>query len=327
MTVRGVSHGRANLCKSYLNRVIRFLQAQGVTRLDHVERAHLDAYQTTVMAEALKPGTQLEILRVAILWFSYLHDYRYCPTNLALVIDLPRKEQVLPRTILTTDELTNLSSLTHPTTLLGLRDRCIFQLLYASAMRPDELCRLTLTQVDLSNQQLLIQRPKNRRDRIVHMDRYTAQDMRQYLHRVQAWLGARASTDGFFVNAYGRPLTRNALSSYFLKAYAPRFTKRWRKPITLYSLRHTSATDWLDHAARQRRDVLPYVQRQLGHESLESTAIYTHVAIEPLRRMFKDYHPREQQWAALAKIPASPDDLRAQWDAQRKPPPPESPLP
>jgi len=109
-------------------------------------------------------------------------------------------------------------------------------------------------------------------------------------------------------------LTEEAAFHYFLA-------------ITLYSLRHTSATDWLDAAATRRRDVLPYVQRQLGHESLESTAIYTHVAIEPLRRMFKDYHPREQQWAVLAKIPASPDDLRAQWDAQRKPPPPESPLP
>jgi len=108
--------------------------------------------------------------------------------------------------------------------------------------------------------------------------------------------------------------------------YAPRFEQRWQKPITLYSLRHTSATDWLDAAATRRRDILPYVQRQLGHESLESTAIYTHVAIEPLRRMFKDYHPREQQWTGLAKIPASPDDLRAQWDAQRKPPPPEAPL-
>lgn len=324
--MKGVSHGRANLCKIYLNRLIKFLQARGVTRLDQVQRAHLEAYQTAVLAEALKPGTHLEILRVAMLWFGYLHDYRYCPTNLALVIDLPRKGQVLPRTILTTDELTNLLSLTHPTTLLGLRDRCIFQLLYASAMRPDELCRLKLAQVDLSNQQLLIQRPKNRRDRIVHIDRYTAQDLRQYLHRVQAWLGPRAPTDGFFVNAYGHPLTRNALSSYFLKAYAPRFTTRWQKPITLYSLRHTSATDWLDHAARKRRDVLPYVQRQLGHESLESTAIYTHVAIEPLRMMFKQYHPRERQWSALAKIPASPDDLQARWDAQRKRPPPEAPL-
>ncbi len=327
MAVKGVSHARANLCKSYVNRVIRFLQAQGVTRLDQVERAHLDAYQTTVMAEALKSGTHLEILRVAMLWFGYLHDYRHCPSNPSLVIDLPRKEHVLPRSILTTEEFTNLLSLTNPTTLLGLRDRCIFQVLYASAMRPDELCRLKLAQVDLSTQQILIQRPKNKRDRIVHIDRYTTQDLRQYLHRVQAWLGARGSTDHFFVNAYGRPLTRNALSAYFLKACAPRFEKRWQKPITLYSLRHTSATDWLDQAARHRRDVLPYVQRQLGHESLESTAIYTHVAIEPLRRMFKDYHPRERQWAALAKIPASPDDLRAQWDAQRKPPPPESPLP
>jgi len=325
LAVKGVSHARAQCCKVYLNRLIRFLQQQGVTRLDQAQREHLSAYEAAVMAEALKSASKLEILQVAMLWFGYLHDYRYCATNPALVIDLPRKEQLLPRAILTTEEFLNLLSLAHPKSLLGLRDRCIFQVLYASAMRPDELCRLKLAQVDLVNQQFLIERPKNRRDRIVHIDRFTTQDLRTYLSRVSAWLGSRGAADSFFVNAYGGPLTRNALSVYFMKAYAPRFKKRWKKPITLYALRHTSATDWLDAAAALRRDVLPYVQRQLGHESLESTAIYTHVAIEPLRRMFKDFHPRERQWAVLAKIPASPDDLRSHWDSQRKPPPPEPP--
>ena len=56
------------------------------------------------------------------------------------------------------------------------------------------------------------------------------------------------------------------------------------------------------------QDVLPYVQRQLGHESLESTAIYTHVAIEPLRQMFKQYHPREIVLKKIHKIP-QPDDI------------------
>ncbi|MDP3722720.1 MAG: tyrosine-type recombinase/integrase [Candidatus Omnitrophota bacterium] len=325
LAVKGVSHARAQCCKVYLNRLIRFLQPQGVTRLDQAQREHLAAYEAAVMAEPLKSASKLEILQVAMLWFGYLHDYHDCATNPALVIDLPRKEQLLPRTILATEEFLSLLSMTHPKSLLGLRDRCIFQVLYASAMRPDELCRMKLSQVDLANQQFLIERPKNKRDRIVHIDRFTAQDLRTYLARVSAWLGSRGAADNFFVNAYGGPLTRNALSSYFTKAYAPRFKKRWKKPITLYALRHTSATDWLDAAAAHRRDVLPYVQRQLGHESMESTAIYTHVAIEPLRRMFKDFHPRERQWAALAKIPSSPDDLRSQWDAQRKPPPPEPP--
>jgi len=326
LAVKGVSHARAQCCKIYLNRLIRFLHEQDVTRLDQAQREHLSAYEAAVMAEPLKSGSQLEILQVAILWFSYLCDYHYCATNPALVIDPPRKEQQLPRTILTAEEFLHLLGLTHPKSLLGLRDRCIFQVLYASAMRPDELCRLKLAQVDLANQQFLIERPKNKRDRIVHIDRYTAQDLRAYLTRVTAWLGPRTPSDLFFVNAYGSPLTRNALSAYFLKAYSPRFKKRWQKPITLYSLRHTSATDWLDAAATHRRDILPYVQRQLGHESLESTAIYTHVAIEPLRRMFKDFHPRERQWAALAKIPSSPDDLRSRWKSQRKPPPPEGPF-
>jgi len=327
LTVKGCSPARAALAKGYLNRLLGFLSARGVTSLPTVTRAHLEAYQEAVLATARAVATKREILGVVGLCFRYLCDYGLLTANPALVLDRPRKGQTLPRPLLTAEEFTGLLGLTHPTSLVGLRDRCLFQVLYASAMRPEELCRLTVGDVDLATRQLLIRRPKNRRDRIVHIDRYTARDLQQYQQRLEAWLGRRrAAAEHCFLSATGGPLIRNALSSHFLQDYAPRFQARWHKAITLYSLRHSSATDWLDAAAVHRRDVLPYVQRQLGHESLESTAIYTHVAIEPLRQIFREYHPRERAFAALAKIPSFPEGLQARWKAQRTPPPPEAPL-
>lgn len=311
----------------HLKRLITFLKAQGLTHIQQVARTHLEAYQEAVAGSGLTASTQVDVLRVAVGWFSFLCDYGDLSSNPALVVDPPRRGKALPRAILSETEFQHLLGLASAETLLGLRDRCVFEVLYASAMRPEELCRLTIADVDLSRQRLYIRRPKNRRDRIVVFDKFTAQDLKRYLARVEAWLGPRRLSDPFFVNANGGALNRNAFSTHFATAYALRFKERYLKHITLYSLRHTSATDWLDSGARSKRDLLPYVQRQLGHESLESTAVYTHVAIEHLRQMFKQYHPREQQFASLAKIPGSADTLQGRWEAQRKPPPPEPPSP
>ena len=139
-------------------------------------------------------------------------------------------------------------------------------------------------------------------------------------------MGPRKPSDSFFVSTAGRNLSMNALQIHFAGAYASPFEQKFGKRIALYSIRHTSATDWLDEGARHRKDLLPFVQRQLGHESLDSTAVYTHVAIEPLRQMFKQYHPRERQLAYLSKIPGSAEALEDKWKNQRKPPPPEPPV-
>ena len=325
LSVKAVSRGRATVCKIHINRLIEFLRAHSASRINEITREHLEAYQAAVAASPLSPATREDVLRVAILWFGFLSDYKHLEANPALAIDPPRRGRSLPRPILSESEFKFLLGLASGSTLMKMRDRCIFQVLYASAMRPGELCQLLRSDVSLANRQIAIRRPKNLRDRVVTVDRYTVQDLRQYLIRMEAWLGPRKPTDPFFVSATGGKLSRNALQTHFAVAYVPRFQQKFGKRIALYSIRHTSATDWLDEGARHRKDVLPFVQRQLGHESLDSTAIYTHVAIEPLRQMFKQYHPREKQFAHLAKIPGSPEDLEDRWKNQRKPPPEEPP--
>lgn len=301
------------------------MRKRGATALREVTRGHLEAYQQAIVTCGIKPVTQQDKFRVVLLWFTYLCDYGYLAANPALVLDPPRRGQSLPRPILSEAEFQHLLSLANPTTLPGLRDRCIFQVLYASAMRPGELCRLTCGDADLDHQQILIRRPKNKRDRLVHVDAYTAQELRQYLTRLETWLGPRKPSDPLFINANGKPLLRGTLQFHFARQYTPRFKEKFGKHITLYSIRHSSATDWLDAGFTKNRDLLPFVQRQLGHESMDSTAVYTHVAIEPLRQMFKKFHPRERQFSSLSGIPGSAEDLESRWDSQRTPPPPEPP--
>jgi len=130
------------------------------------------------------------------------------------------------------------------------------------------------------------------------------------------------TSDTFFISATGSNLLQSSWAVYFSQKYKPVMDGKFKKNITPYSFRHTSATHWLDSAAKQKKDALPFIQRQLGHESLESTVIYTHVAIEPLRQMFKMFHPREISLKSIHKVP-SPDEIISKLNDDQ--PPPESP--
>ena len=211
LSVKGVSHGRAGICKVHINRLIGFLKERNITRVDEVTRDHLEGYQAAVVTSGLSPSTREDVLRIAMQWFGFLFDYKHIRTNPGLVIDAPRRGQALPRPILSETEFKFLLNLASGPTLVKMRDRCIFQVLYASAMRPGELCQLLRSDVSLANRQITIRRPKNLRDRLVTIDRYTTNDLRQYLIRLEAWIGPRKPSDPFFVSTTGGGLSRNAL--------------------------------------------------------------------------------------------------------------------
>ena len=154
----------------------------------------------------------------------------------------------------------------------------------------------------------LVRRPKNKRDRIVHIDGYTNFFIKKYLKNVRPWLLKGNDSDYLFISAIGTRLSPTSFAAHFRVRYRPLIKEKFRKEISPYVFRHSAATHWLDKGAKKKKDILPYVQRQLGHESLESTVIYTHVAIEPLREMFKKYHPRETTLNSSHKIP-SPNDI------------------
>ena len=310
-----------------IDKVIRFLEDAGVTDIQQVTRQHLDRFQEHIMAKSYANSTKLGILAAVGLFFRYLSDYGIIKDNPGLVIELPQKEDRIPRNIMNEEEIRFLLTLPDQNDLLGVRDLGIMSLLYSSAVRPKELFGLKLEDVDLIRNQALIRRPKNKRDRIVHFDRYTSFFLKKYLDRVRPWLLKNGTSDVFFISATGSDLLQSSWAAYFSQKYKPVMDEKFRKNITPYSFRHTSATHWLDSAARQKKDVLSFIQRQLGHESLESTVIYTHVAIEPLRQMFRMYHPREISLKAIHKVP-SPDEIISKLkDDQPPPEPPQPPFP
>lgn len=323
LKAKAASREYVKIVRGRIEKLIQYFKDAGIENITDVTREHMVGYEETIMKRELVKSTKRDELHAVILFFQFLHDYEYIKENPALAIDLPRKAFRLPRDILGEHEIAYLLKLPSQHDLIGVRNFCIMSLLYTSMVRPKELFGLQLPDVDLRNKQVMIKRPKNRRDRIVHIDRYTAFFLEKYIKNVRPWLLRDRKSENLFISATGSDFKRGSFAAHFSIKYKPLIKEKFKKDISPYVFRHSSATHWLDSGARKKKDVLAYVQRQLGHESLESTAIYTHVAIEPLRQMFKQYHPREIQFKKLHAVPSSSQKLIDYWDKHKYNPPPE----
>ncbi len=173
----------------------------------------------------------------------------------------------------------------NPDATLALRDSAILEVLYATGIRVSECCGLTLDDVDYSTQLMLIH-GKGNKERYVPFGNYAKRALQTYLTDCRAPLMTKyqQAHDTIFINHYGRPITATGVE-YVLNQVIDRSTLTG--DIHPHMLRHTFATHLLNHGADLRT-----VQELLGHSSLSTTQIYTHVTKAHLQRDYRKYFPR-----------------------------------
>lgn len=165
---------------------------------------------------------------------------------------------------------------------LGLRDRALFELLYATGIRIGELTALNVGDLDVKENMLKV-KGKFRKERIVPVGEVAMKFLCIYL------TGREEKKDeAIFLGTRGR-LKKSGIYNAF---------KKWKKKagiekehICIHSIRHSIATHLLENGADIR-----YVQELLGHESLETTEIYTHALYENMKNVYKSFHPRENEY-------------------------------
>lgn len=161
----------------------------------------------------------------------------------------------------------------------GLRDRSIFELIYSSGLRIGEVCNLKVGDVDFTDRMLFVRDGKFSKDRIVPVSEVAMSFLKLYLNeridKKDEYLFGKISKSNI------RILFRKQLKEIGIK----------RDNLTVHSIRHSTATHLLEAGADLR-----YVQELLGHNSIETTAIYTHTPLESLKKVYKSYHPRENEY-------------------------------
>ncbi len=200
-------------------------------------------------------------------------------------VKTPKLEKKLP-VFLEEFEINHLLELPDLTTPLGKRDRAILEMLYSTGCRVSELVGLTLDRMDLSNRYVLLM-GKGHKERIVPLGHPCVRAVRDYLAGGRQFLMEKYAVKPHafvFVNRRGTVITtrsvRRILDKYVELAAL-------KKHVSPHTIRHTFATHLLDHGADLRS-----VQELLGHASLSTTQIYTHVTADRIASVYKKHHPR-----------------------------------
>lgn len=198
---------------------------------------------------------------------------------------VPKLDRPLPKVMKASDAAT-LCELPPTDDPLGVRDRAVLELLYGSGLRVAELCDLDLDDLDLDRRMIRVT-GKGRKERRVPITKPAQTAVARYIAEARAQLmnekNPRPTPTSLFLNTRGDRLGPRTVRALLTKYSA----REGASPISPHTLRHSFATHLLDGGADLR-----VVQELLGHESLATTQIYTHVSTERLRAVYEQSHPR-----------------------------------
>lgn len=198
-------------------------------------------------------------------------------------IEAPRLGRSLPKSLTESEVEALLAAPEVEQTALGLRDRAMLELLYATGLRVSELVGLQITQVNL-RQGVVRVTGKGGKERLVPMGEEAAGWLQRYLQESRPVLLQGRLTEDLFPTRRGSAMSRQAFW-HLIRRYARR--AGIDKPLSPHVLRHAFATHLLNHGADLR-----VVQMLLGHSNISTTQIYTHVARERLKQLHSQHHPR-----------------------------------
>ncbi len=258
--------------------------AEGAGRdLEALGRPDLEAFVRREMSSGLSPRSVARMVACVRGFYRFLVLDRRLAASPAEDLRAPRAWPALPK-FLTVDEVDRLIAQPDTATPLGMRDRALIELLYATGMRVSELLGLRATDINLTAGYLTCT-GKGSKQRIVPIGDQAAEWVRRYQREARPRLvQQRPACNRVFANSRGGALSRigfwKALKKYGTAAALPR-------DLSPHVLRHSFATHLLERGADLRA-----IQMMLGHSDLSTTQIYTHVLQARLRSLYDRFHPR-----------------------------------
>jgi integrase/recombinase XerD len=273
-TIEAYSHG--------LSRFLNHLREKGVQEIRDVGKFDVRGFLLALKKENLSAKTIVRNLVAIRTFFRFLVQEGILETNPVEDLESPKVAKTLPE-ILTLKEIEQLLEQPNLQTPLGMRDRAMLEMLYATGMRVSELTHLPTHQVNLEGGYVLLY-GKGSKERIVPLGSEAIKWVTLYLKESRGILAKGKESPFLFINRSGKGMSRQGLWKN-LKNYTRR--AGLRKRITPHLLRHSFASHLLEGGADLRS-----VQMMLGHADISSTQIYTHVTGERLKKIHQRYHPR-----------------------------------
>jgi integrase/recombinase XerD len=270
-------------------RFVEWCEARSLSAPAEVTKPILERYQRHLFlyrkkdGRPLSAGTQHGWLMSLKAYFKWLVRDGVLVANPASELELPRKPKHLPLNVLTPAEVESILALPDIATPEGLRDRAMLEVLYSTGMRRAELAALTVFSINESAGVVGIREGKGRKDRVVPIGERAVAWVRKYLDEARPRLAVEPDAGVLFVSELGLPFHLTRLTEV-VRGYVQ--ASGVAKHGACHLFRHVMATQMLENGADVR-----YLQAMLGHASLESTQLYTHVSIRKLKEIHSAAHP------------------------------------
>ncbi|HEV2990888.1 MAG TPA: site-specific tyrosine recombinase XerD [Candidatus Angelobacter sp.] len=251
-------------------------------------REDVRAFLSQLFSNAVKDRSVARKLSALRHFYKYLLLDRIIEHDPTLEIDSPRQWKVLPKS-LAANEIDSMLNAVGPPDASGLqaaraqRNRAMLEVLYASGLRVSELINIKLEDLKLELGYVLV-RGKGDKERLVPLGRAAQEAIRDYLGQARPLLLNGKVSPLLFVRRGGGRLTRQRAWQMVNSASA------WGTHASPHTLRHSCATHMVENGADLRT-----VQTILGHADISTTQIYTHVALDRLKNVYRNYHPRARK--------------------------------
>ncbi|MGQ9456291.1 MAG: site-specific tyrosine recombinase XerD [Armatimonadota bacterium] len=259
-----------------------FAESRGVKEPDSVDEKFIVDFISTLERAQYTPASLARKISAIRGFFKFLLAERELEKNPLFVLRSYKPPRRLPKS-LDVDDVSRLLSSPDTRSELGLRDKAMLETLYATGLRVSELVSLKIGDVDLKSRFLRCV-GKGNKERLVPLGEIAVQYINSYVEGPRNRLIGRKGSEYLFLTEQGRPMSR-VMFWKIVKKYAR--IAGITKEITPHTLRHSFATHLLERGADLRS-----LQEMLGHSSIATTQIYTHVSRDHLREVYRESHPR-----------------------------------
>lgn len=290
LCIQGYSPRTVQRRESSVRRFVHWCEERGLERPQEITKPILERYQRRLYharkanGQPLSLGAQNNQMEDVKQFFKWLTRENYLLYNPASELVLARTTRRLP-VVLSVEEIAQLLAQPDLESPYGLRDRALLEVLYSTGIRRFELCQLRQSDVNLSRQTLFVRQGKGGYDRLLPLGARAADWVAQYQQRARPQLLRDLHEPTLFLNDYGEVFAANKLGDR-VKHYLRQ--AGIDAPGSCHLLRHAMATHMLENGADSR-----FIQVLLGHRQLNTTQLYTHVAIRRLQEVHAATHPAQ----------------------------------
>ncbi len=279
---RGLSGNTIISYRRDLNNYLDFIEKSHIEALSKISKDNITNFMLAQRDKGIAPNSVARRLAAIRMFHRFLTRERILKTDPSTLIDSPKLWKRVPDT-LTVNEVEALIAQPDLRNTQGIRDKAILETLYATGMRVSEAVNLKKDNVNLDISFLRCI-GKGNKERIIPLGKKAVASIIRYLKVSRPDLLKNKESEFFFVNRFGKKISRQSLWK-IIKKYAK--LARIKKSIKPHTLRHSFATHLLEHGADLRS-----VQEMLGHSDISTTQIYTHIDKNRLKSVHRQFHPR-----------------------------------